>query len=768
MVERYFRSSTGCVVKYVTNPSVSDILPVAGEKKTQLLALRGLLAYGIFESCLAVFHEVNYGVDERRGVKHRAAVPYRTSDTPSERTKYKHPEMFLLRTVLSYYHRGISPSENKEVVKVLLSLGSKVQIAEYDNLWLKSARPTMTTEQLSAIDSVDKLDVESTIQLELLHEVFRYNMAAIDFWLNNCVFPTETRQFPQSLIANAFHLADNSKGRIIGFSGTKDNHLLLPHQAEQSKQNDVELTATDGKMLDLLGPKNDEAVEIIDDSIDLRSGVLQLVERGYHALIDAGGTMAGLSNREVANRILDILSRHRSSLNLKGVVYFDVDHNTWYVLDRRGRCLPKGSSPIHESEAFVFFDESRCRGADMKLSPDAKAILTIGPSMCKDKLIQAAGRMRRLMFGQKISMAVPPELVIKIRLVNGGNVGIATTPIHILNWVLKNTNAAVEEGLPEWGAQGIYFASTVNNPDARLVEEHLDLETMYGPRIEEQTIDKALHDRYERELHRIGEKGEVDSEALRTILGRLKRFGSDVKTKSTGSEEECERELENERELEQELEREIPRQKPALPRQWDFDTIISADTFDDLDPAAGVLPLREVCRSRLHSCLSSIQWDLGRLFATDNFVETVTSDSGESLEDLSDYMRPVDAVLISRSGDCLLLSEWEADEILGRIWEAGAECKMSMCSFSYLISAADCNWASPPKLMIPKRIGLDINNFRPSEHTLAALNLFAGGTMFPTPSRKAALKELLRLSGGKKAALFLPILRGCDKNVERR
>ena len=111
---------------------------------------------------------------------------------------------------------------------------------------------------------------------------------------------------------------------------------------EQSKQNDVELTATDGKMLDLLGSKNVEAVEIIDDFIDLRSGVLQLVGRGYHALIDAGGTMAGLSNREVANRILDILSRHRSSLNLKGVVYFDVGHNTWYVLDRCGRCLPKG------------------------------------------------------------------------------------------------------------------------------------------------------------------------------------------------------------------------------------------------------------------------------------------------------------------------------------------------------------------------------------------------------------------------------------------
>jgi hypothetical protein len=39
--------------------------------------------------------------------------------------------------------------------------------------------------------------------------------------------------------------------------------------------------------------------------------------------------------------------------------------NSWYVLARSGSSLD--SSPIHEKDAFVFFDESRCRGADMKL-----------------------------------------------------------------------------------------------------------------------------------------------------------------------------------------------------------------------------------------------------------------------------------------------------------------------------------------------------------------------------------------------------------------
>ena len=98
----------------------------------------------------------------------------------------------------------------KEAASVLLSMGPIAQKEEY-NLWFKSAKETISTnpKQLAALDSVDKLDLTNESQLSLLHEAFRYNMAAIEFWLNNCVFPTETMQFPQSLVKNAFNLANN-------------------------------------------------------------------------------------------------------------------------------------------------------------------------------------------------------------------------------------------------------------------------------------------------------------------------------------------------------------------------------------------------------------------------------------------------------------------------------------------------------------------------------------------------------------------------------
>ena len=761
------------IITFATDPK--DCWPPSIEQiqLRQLLAMRGLLAYGIFENCLVARHRKDYGVDQRRGFKCRGAVPYRASDTPSDSSEYKQVEMFLLRTILAYYHSSISRTEVKEAVSLLLILGPIAQCAEYA-LWLESARPTMTHEQLNSLDSVAKLDLTNEVQLDLLHDVFRYNMATINFWLNTCVFPTETLQFPHSLIANAFHLADNNQGKVIGFSGTKDTHLLLPHQVEQSMHVHPELTATDGKMLDLIGPKNNQTVEVIDESINVSSGVLQLAAgRGYNSLIDAGGTMAGLSNGVVAMRILELLSRCGSAL--KGVVYFDVSDNTWYIIDLREKCLPKGSSPIHESEAFVYFDESRCRGADMKLSSDARALLTIGPGMCKDKLIQAAGRMRKLQFGQKITMAVPPELLHKIVPSNGR---ITVTPMQILTWVLKNTIEAVKEGLSEWGAQGIYFASSYNNSDARLVDETLDLENMYGAAIKESSVFNAVRSCKDVELFRIKQLNiDLKDEgrlALQTVLNRVEQFGSDVCIKSTGREDECERELENEKEIEQEIQRQIPRQNPAVPKAWPFNTVLSVDSPEQLNPAIGVLSLRNAVHLRLNPDLSSIDWDLCRIFVTQNFIETVTSQDDTRLKDLSDYMKTVDAVLVFRSGDCLLVSEWEADKILEILWKVdrsseGSSCSVSMCSVSYLLKAADSNWASPPELLVPRRSQLDLKmGFCPLPHTLAALSLFSGGTMFAKRSCKRALMEMLHhLPGGKRVALLLPMFRGRPHMIAR-
>ena len=86
-------------------------------------------------------------------------------------------------------------------------------------------------------------------QMDQLHTHFSHNMAAVDFWLNSCVLPKETQQYPQRLVANAWHLADSPSGCVVGFSGTNDNHRLLPLQVKQHLAVEETLQATNGKML---------------------------------------------------------------------------------------------------------------------------------------------------------------------------------------------------------------------------------------------------------------------------------------------------------------------------------------------------------------------------------------------------------------------------------------------------------------------------------------------------------------------------------------
>ena len=277
-----------------------------------------MLAYGLLEHCLCRRWRVNYGVDPRRNPHQRVAVPYLASDTPSERSEYSQPDVLIVLTVLSYFRSGLACSETREAVKALFQLGSLAQKAEY-KLWLDSAWQDMSADERTALDDVAKLDLSSDVQVKMLQRVYRRNMATICFWLNHCVLPRETMQFPHSLICNSFNLThcdhDNTpRNMMIGFSGTKDNSLLLPDPVKFQTPLHPSLLATDAHMIDLVFFKSKNRLHCFErkKAGDKRQDILEYaVESRTCALIDAGATMAGLSNREVAENLLTLLTRHK-------------------------------------------------------------------------------------------------------------------------------------------------------------------------------------------------------------------------------------------------------------------------------------------------------------------------------------------------------------------------------------------------------------------------------------------------------------------------
>ena len=143
------------MIRFVTDKqaSIEEFVDISANRVNDLLALRGLLATGLLEHCLLLRHHVNYGTDARRGKTRRVAVPYRASDTPSDRAEYAHPDIMIILTQLSYYYSGLSRADIKEAVSKLLTLGPMAQ-RDFYNQWLRYSRSTMTDDQLAVLDNV--------------------------------------------------------------------------------------------------------------------------------------------------------------------------------------------------------------------------------------------------------------------------------------------------------------------------------------------------------------------------------------------------------------------------------------------------------------------------------------------------------------------------------------------------------------------------------------------------------------------------------------
>eukprot|EP00983_Pelagomonas_calceolata_P049565 1141567-Pelagomonas_calceolata.AAC.2 len=244
----------------------------------------------------------------------------------------------------------------------------------------------------------------------------------------------ETKQFPQRLAATAWHLADNGQGKIIGFSGTNDGHRLLPVEVHQSDPDEATLKATNGKMLAII--LDNPCYGTILEETDPQSGQSKPLWQSLldtaasmkmDALIDCGALLAGISIRcivwqngydnalWIGIRRYRVMSKQSKTVfaacskaagyilprldfqRFMGVCFFNSKDKQWVVLEARGRCMPKGCSPVAERECFALFDDARCRGADLKVGAFARgkiecdAAPNIHPVVSPNKLSATSG-----------------------------------------------------------------------------------------------------------------------------------------------------------------------------------------------------------------------------------------------------------------------------------------------------------------------------------------------------------------------------------------
>ena len=220
---------------------------------------------------------------------------------------------------------------------------------------------------------------------------------------------------------------------------------------------------------------------------------------------------------------------------------------------------------------------------------------------------------------------------------------------------------------------------------------------------------------------------EKESTALLTqILNRTKELGADVSITCSGLDEECERELEQERHNEIETERETPEQTPKVEQKWDFSSAFKHGSRT-------VAEISDTLQSFIAQRLSldlEIGWaDADIIRVTKNFSETLKDD--HTL--LDQYLRPVDSILLydgPHGRKCLLLSDWEADQLLGMLWSkplAEHDAGIKLVNLAYLCEALNCDDPMPATpLQVPGG-----HDFQPCDAiVVTALQLFAGKTRF--------------------------------------
>ncbi|KAF9473711.1 hypothetical protein BDN70DRAFT_362759 [Pholiota conissans] len=611
-----------------------------------LLLLRGLLAHGILVYALSRRRwRVDYGLDARRSL---LAVPYRAKDVPSLRSEFGHPDVVICLTCLSYYYGGLSPAQVHESFELVAKLDNPS--LEYES-WVRRGGAAIPSA-IRQLIGVNMKDVDAFTRNVI--PFFQHNKGTIDFYLSQVVFPKEAKEFPSKLGTSGWDLAESKTNFTTGFSGTNDNADLLPISISQTDP--VNQLRTNAQVVGyLLRSENNRyiCIEGRDGGPCSAAELLDIVineSKEIRVLLDVGAQMLELTNRQVVEYWL-------SRTPHDAAVFFDESDNMSVLCD--GTVEPLHSSPFLQRlhQCIIYLDDAHTRGTDLRLPPDFHALVTLGPKVTKDKLVQGCMRMRNLGHGQSIAFCAPPEVDRHIRRLENIDPCAAVQVADVLSWAMSNTCTDIRDHAPHWVQQGVYYhqrrsrfsssqegnvrmlRTTWLEPAARTLEE------MYGHHTKSSSMMDLVKD-------------------IPAMTDRLKMLGL-TKISSEAVAEEQEREVSHEVEEESQLER--PPTVPAAEHKLN-EEIRTFVRYGNIAAGSQIfLPLMAPLCSKSEKPSLRNPWSK-QLLGTRDFRTTTMA--GKERTTLTEYLRPVNWIVSRiRNGDILLvvMSPYEVNAILEEI-----------------------------------------------------------------------------------------------------
>lgn len=302
--------------------------------------------------------------------------------------EFGHPDVALTLTCLAYYYAGLTIPQLHQCFDLLYKLDNPAQ--EY-SLWVQRGHDI--PENLQRLSGVN-IDDREQFDRYLL-PLFRSNAATADFFLCQVVFPKEAKTFPHKLGTSSWDLAEESGHLTTGFSGTNDNRFLLPTSIVQYSR--IEQLSTNARVLSyLLQPENNTYFCLQSPHHEILSAHEFLEELTSHyrdvcVLLDVGAQMLQLGNEALAECWLSLRP------DVPAAIFFSEEDELTVITQQRDL------EPLHSSsfkqrldECVVYLDDAHTRGTDLKLPKNARAVVTLGPKVTKDRLVQ--GMLYKILF----------------------------------------------------------------------------------------------------------------------------------------------------------------------------------------------------------------------------------------------------------------------------------------------------------------------------------------------------------------------------------
>ena len=374
------------VLNFVQDQNIStqdceDIVRYFNDQESfmqKLLLVRGLIAYKILLYVLESKRwSVNYGLDPSRCL---SAVPYRAKGVPAPSAEFGHPDVAVALTCLSYYYSGLSDPQIRTSLELLQK--SDDPSVEYSS-WIK--RCAQLPAHLHNWHSVNLEDDK-----QCYNEIFpalRYSKKLADFFMSRVVFPKEGKEFDEKLSTSGWDLVSTEAHFTTGFSGTNDNRFALPLSIAQKDLQ--ELQHTSGKVLDYVLRKENLLYRCARDergrqlSAEALISYFHNIDSTIRVLIDVGAQILDTPNEDFVKAWMDVAP------DVDAGIFFDEDDNVM-VLSRDFKLEKLAVSSFQDrlDRCVVYLDEVHTRGTDLKLPATARAAVTLGPRLTKDRLVQ--------------------------------------------------------------------------------------------------------------------------------------------------------------------------------------------------------------------------------------------------------------------------------------------------------------------------------------------------------------------------------------------